>query len=622
MVNSTTSLPRWDLTTIYPGLASPEFRQALDSVSADVAALAALFDTHKIGTTQSGPPDDETVGTFESITAQLNAAEQASWQLQDFVSAFVDTDAQDVLARATASELRPAVARVAELRRRLLAWVGSLDVEVLIARSAVARDHAFLLRRARHQAAHTMSVPEEALAAALHVSGGAAWTQLHADLTASMTVRIRRDGDEQALPMSAVRAMGADPDRETRRRAYEAEVAAWKANATSLAAALNGVKGEASTLAARRSWTTPLDAALFEQGIDRTTLDAVLGATQEALPDFRRYLEAKARLLGLPTLAWYDLAAPVGEGGGWTFDTAAAIIGEQFRAYAPALGGLAERAFRERWIDAEPRPGKRGGGLCLWVGDGTSRIRLEFHPRYDSVRTLAHELGHAYHGVVLAQERRTSLQTTATPPTLLEVASKFCEELVRRGALRRAEERDNAGEQLALLDASLTSARRSVVEALANFLFEDRFFALRRTRELGADEINALMLEAQRETLGGALDPAAPYPWSWAAQPHLYLDGVSFYNLPYLFGLLFALGLHARYQDDPTTFRPAFDDLLASTGMAEPAELAARFGIDLRSPDFWRTALAAIRVDIGRFETMVNESADRNPTETRVPRQT
>ncbi len=243
-------------------------------------------------------------------------------------------------------------------------------------------------------------------------------------------------------------------------------------------------------------------------------------------------------------------------------------------------------------------------------------------PRYDSVRTLAHELGHAYHAVVLARKERTSLQIGATPPTLLETASKFCEELVRRGALRRAEERGAVGEQLALLDASLTSTRRSVVEALTNFLFEDRFFTQRRTRELGVGEINALMLEAQWETTGSVLDPTASYPWSWAAQPHLYLDGVSFYNLPYLFGLLFALGLHARYQDDPTSFRPAFDDLLASTGMAEPAALAARFGIDLRSPDFWRAGLDAIRADIAHFEALVNQRADRNLTGTRPPRQT
>ncbi len=443
MVNSTTSLPRWDLTTIYPGLSSPEFQQARDSVAADVADLVAFFDAHQIGRMPSGPLDDETVGVFESVTARFNAAEQASWQLQDFVSAFVDTDAWDELARAAASRLRPVVARVAQLRRRLLAWIGSLDVEALIVRSAVARDHAYLLRQARHQATHTMSMSEETLAAELHVSGGAAWTQLQADLMASMTAPVWRNGHTHVLPISAVRAMGTDPDRASRRQGYEAEVAAWESNALPLAAALNGVKGEALTLTAQRGWTTPLEAALFEQGIDRMILDALIGATREALPDFRRYLHAKARLLGLPMLAWYDLSAPVAEGGGWTFETASALITEQFHAYAPALGNVAERAFRERWIDAEPRPGKRGGGLCLWVGEGISCIRLEFYPRYDSVRTLAHELGHAYHSVVFAREKRTSLQIIATPPTVAETTSKFCEELVRRGrcAGPRSEER-------------------------------------------------------------------------------------------------------------------------------------------------------------------------------------
>lgn len=621
MHNSPPSLPRWDLTTIYPSLVSPEFRQARDSLDADVTDLDALFDAHDISRMPSGLVDDETVAAFESIVARFNIAEQAFWELQDFVSAFVDTDVRDMHARAVASEFRPIAASVAGLRRRLLAWVGSLDVEALIRKSVVGRDHAYLLRRAQYHVAHTMSEPEEELAAALHVCGGSAWSQLHADLTASMTARVRRDGDERVLPMSAVRVMGADPDREIRQQAYEAEVAAWEATAVPLAAALNGVKGEASLLAARRGWANPLDAALFEQGIDRATLDALIGTTRETLVDFQRYLRAKALLLGLPTLAWYDLFAPIEAGHGWTFDTAEALVTEQFRAYTPALGNLAERAFRECWIDAEPRPGKRSGGLCLWMGDGISRIRLEFHPRYDSVRTLAHELGHAYHYLVLTREGRTSLQIMASPPPFMEMVSKFCEELVRRGALSRAEEQGDAGAQLALLDASLASARRSVVETLANFLFEDRFFALRSTRELGVDEINALMLQVQKETTGDVLDKAAPYPWSWAAQPHLYLNGTSFYNVPYLFGLLFALGLHARYRDNPTAFYPAFDDLLAATGMADPMMLAARFGIDLRSPDFWRAGLAGIRADIGHFEELVHQRADQNLIERRPHRQ-
>lgn len=614
VADSRTSLPQWDLTTIYPSLVSPEFRGACDTFAQDVARLETLFEAHEVNRRKSEPLDDETIAAFENVITRFNAVQLTSWQLQDYITAFIDTDAQDMLARTTASELRPFLTRVAELRQRLVMWVGLLDVDELISRSVVARDHAFPLRRVQQRANYTMSETEEALAAAMHVSGGAAWTQLHADLTTAMTARIRQDDAECAVPMSEIRARGIDRNREVRQQAYEAEVTAWEAIATPLTAALNGIKGEVTTLTERRGWASPLDAALFDLGIDVETVQALVAATREALPDFQRYLRAKARLLGIPALAWYDLAAPVGAADEWTFDSAAALITERFRAYGPALGDLAEQAFREQWIDAEPRPGKRGGGLCLWVGEGISRIRLEFRPHYDSVRTLSHELGHAYHAAVLAQAGRTALQIDAAPPTLMETSSKFCEELVRRGALHRAEARGREEEQLALLDAFLGSTRRSVVDVLAMFLFEDRFFARRRTRELGVDEINALMLEAQRETTGDVIDPTTPYPWSWAALPHLYLDGVSFYNLPYLFGLLFALGLHARYVDDPKAFIPAFDDLLASTGMADPASLASRFDIDLRSRDFWRAGLDSIRADIQRFEILVAQNTGRDPS--------
>lgn len=602
-------VPRWDLEAVYPGLASPVFRRDLDALARDVAALAALFDAHGVRRRPPAPLDAAAVAAFEAVAPRYDAALLASWKVDSYAAAFIDTDAGDEQARAVYNELRPLLARLEALGWRFAGWVGALDVDDLLARSPLARDLAHPLRRLKELGRHAMTADEEALAADLHPCGGGAWARLHADVTATMTAPLPEDGGARSLPMGELRALAADPDRSARRRAYEAEVAAWEANALPLAAALNGVKGEAVTLAGRRGWDGPLEEALAIQGLDRSTLDALLEATRQALPDFRRYLRAKARLLGVPALAWYDLSAPVGDGGAWTFAEAASLVTERFRASGPAMGDLAERAFHERWVDAEPRPGKRGGGLCYWLGDGVSRVRLEFRPGYDSVRTLAHELGHAYHADVLARAGASGLQVEAMPATLAETASKVCEEVVREELLRGARERGRPGEELALLDGFLTAARRSVVESLAHFLFEDRFFAQRRTRELPAAEINALMLVAQAETDGDALDPAAPYPWGWAARPHLFLDGVSFYNLPYLFGLLLALGLSARRRADPDAFHRAFDALLASTGRADPVALAADIGVDLRSPSFWREGCDAIRADIDRFEALAAAAA-------------
>jgi pepF/M3 family oligoendopeptidase len=354
-------------------------------------------------------------------------------------------------------------------------------------------------------------------------------------------------------------------------------------------------------LARRRHWDSPLAAALFEANIDQQTLEAMLEAARAAFPDFRRYLRAKARALSLPALAWYDLFAPVGASATeWQFAEGASFIVEQFGSYSPRLGDFAARAFRERWIDAEPRAGKRDGAFCMALRGDESRVFANFKPAFPGVSTLAHELGHGYHNLNLAQ--RTMLQRQ-TPMTLAETASIFCETIIRNAALRRG----TPAEQLEILEASLQGSCQVVVDITSRFLFEQRVFAARRQRELSVEELNALMLEAQRETYGDGLDPEQLHPYMWAMKPHYYSTGRSFYNFPYMFGLLFGLGLYARYERDPDAFRTSYDELLGSTGMADAATLAARFGIDTRTPAFWRDSLAIVRADIDRFEALVAE---------------
>jgi pepF/M3 family oligoendopeptidase len=399
--------------------------------------------------------------------------------------------------------------------------------------------------------------------------------------------------------MSEIRNLAYDPDRAVRRRAYEAELAGFARAGVPLAAALNSIKGQVDALSRRRGWETPLDAALFDANIDRQTLDAMLEAARDAFPDFRRYLRAKARALGLPTLAWYDLFAPMGGGGrAWSFNEAARFIVEQFGSYSPRLGEFAARAFRERWIDAEPRDGKQDGAYCMSLRGDESRVFANFKPAFPGVSTLAHELGHGYHNLNLAA--RTMIQRD-TPMTLAETASIFCETIIRNAALRRGD----AAEQLEILEASLQGSCQVVVDITSRFLFERGVFERRRRRELSVDELNELMLQTQRDTYGDGLDPAVLHPYMWAVKGHYYSVGRSFYNFPYMFGLLFGLGLYARFERDPDGFRAGYDELLSSTGLADAATLAARFGIDLRTPDFWRASLTIVRADIDRFEALV-----------------
>ncbi len=208
------------------------------------------------------------------------------------------------------------------------------------------------------------------------------------------------------------------------------------------AEAMNGVKNEAIIFHRRRGWAEPLDASLDANGVDRRTFEAMNAAVVDALPGFRRYLRAKARLLGSGGidggLPWWDLAAPVGDGSlaivPWP--AACTLVLDTFASYSPALAAVARRAFEGRWIDTEAREGKRAGGFTMPMRGDESRILMNFTPSPDGACTLAHELGHAYHTVQLAP--RTALQREP-PMTLDETASIFCETLLRKEALARAD---------------------------------------------------------------------------------------------------------------------------------------------------------------------------------------
>jgi pepF/M3 family oligoendopeptidase len=590
-----TALPRWDVSAIFPALDSPGFAAAHEALVADLDRLTALYDRHDVRGGEARPPTDADISAFDAVLTATNDLLDEVRTLNAYLYTFVSTDARDDEAAGLQSQVQTQLAALGHLAKRFEAWVARFGADALIAGSPDAADHAFPLRKAEAAAAHQMSEGEESLATELRLSGSGAWQRLHRDLSARLTADVVvADRAVETLPMSVVRGLANDPDPARRRAAFDGELDAWAGVAIPLAAALNGAKGEHNVLNRRRGFADALEPALVTNNVDRATLDAMHQAVVESLPDFRRYLRAKATLLGHDGgLPWWDLLAPVdtGEGQRWAWDAATDHVTDAFAGFSPHLARLVERATAERWIDAEPRDGKATGAFCLPVRGDESRVLLNFDGSFNSVQTLAHELGHAYHNTNLGH--RTPMQRR-TPMALAETASIFCETVVVTAGLADASD----DERLVLLDIDLQGSTQVVVDIHSRFLFELDLCRRREARTLSVDELCESMLDAQRAAYGDGLDDAHLHPYMWAVKGHYFTP---FYNWPYTFGLLFGIGLYARYLDDPDGFRSGYDDLLASTGLGEADELAARFGIDVRTPDFWRASLDVIRTRIDDF---------------------
>ncbi len=589
------SAPRWDLAPFFPSPQSQEYEQEFSEFVRDIETLSALHNEYSVRRRESAGIDADFVSAYEPITAAWNALRDRQRLLSAYIGCLTTTDARDDAAKSRLSQLDERSVALDKLYTCYVAWVGTSDIEALAAQSTVARDHEYQLWKMKQQAAHQMTEAEEELATELRTAGLTGWSHLHGNMSALLEVQVALPSGEQTLPMSSVRALANHPDRAVRKAGYEAELSAWDAVSIPFAAALNSIKGFQQTVRRRRSYGDDVEPTLLSNGISRAALDAMQQTCAESFPDFRRYMAAKSRLLGLERLAWFDLTAPVGASvKRYSWQEAEEFILTNFRRYSERLASFAARAFDGSWIDAEPRIGKRGGAYCTGFIPGTSRIMMNFDGSFNSVSTLAHELGHAYHNFNLKD--RTALQR-GTPSTLAETASIFCETL----AFEAATDQARPEERLALLDTVLERNLAVVVDIHSRFLLEQTVFFRRSERELTVPELNAAMVDAQRQTYGPNVHPL--HAFMWAVKGHYY--GPTFYNYPYTFGLLFGLGLYARYLEDPSAFQRQYDDLLSCTGMEDAVTLCRRFGFDIERQEFWRSSLDIIRAQIAEFQRLV-----------------
>ncbi len=606
------TIPRWNLDSIFPGLDTPEYRQALADYTAGMDTIDKLLDLADRFTREANSNFDFAKWLSSFLDEEDKLLSQMG-TLFAYAYTSYSTDTTNPAYMNNLSHIEKISIRAQQqglkFNAMLLAHQTSLDE--FYRRFPQYEEYRYHLNECIEETKHQMSAQEEKLAADLQQTGGDAWGRLQEQIISNLH-------DENGKTFNEIRNEAYSPDAQARKDAWKKELALLEANRIALAASLNNLKGETITLNKRRHWENALDRSLTTARVSRKTIDALIGALEEALPMWRQYFQAKAQLLRATGrtasestdkgLAFYDLFAPIADSKDgtnnnellekkWTFAEARDYIIKEYNSFSPDMGTFAAHAFDSGWIDAEVRPGKVGGAYDEDFPKGhQSRILTNFTGTFSDIITLAHELGHAYHFSCL---KGKAPRFFSYPMTLAETASTFAETIVKQDMLAQADEKD----KIKILDLDLQDAAQVLVDILCRFYFERSVFEARAKGELNADDFCRLMREAQEKSYGNGLNEER-HEYMWALKSHYYSTGFDFYNYPYAFGQLFAAGLYARSRKEGASFAKTYSTLLADTGSMSCEALCQKAGFDITRKDFWQEGIAMYAKEVSLFTSL------------------
>ena len=575
----------WNLSAIYQGLSDPAYE-------ADVKAFEEVVaDTARVIEAAKAMNEKERV---EALLLQEEKVNTLYMKLGEYVelAQSVDTSNGDLMAQISRlqkiySNYAPYEAAIKKL------YAGIADLDKVLNTSELAKEYSFRLKEMKVEAKYLFSDEVEAMITSMDMFAGSAWNKLQGYMTS--TLKVDYDGGQITLP--EVRNLAYSPDADVRKKAYEAEIAAYEKIQDGVAFAINNIKTQVTMLSNKRGYESVLDMTLKQSRLKRETLEAMMEAIRESLPVFRKYLRKKAEMLGHENgLPWYELFAPMGKADKtFTIEEAKEYLTTCFKEFSPQMSDMMARAFEEEWIDFYPKKGKVGGAFCAGVAClKQSRILTNYDGSFSSVGTLAHELGHAYHNLQIENERCLNQDY---PMPVAETASTFNEVHVGEYALKQA----TAEEKLNLLENDLKEQTQVIMDIYSRYLFETAVFEQSQNKFLMADDLNELMLWAQKEAYGDGLDPEYLNPGMWICKGHYYSANLSFYNFPYAFGDLFALGLYSLFEKEGASFVEKYNALLNATATCTAEEAGKLVGIDLTDKAFWKAGLDQIAKKVEAF---------------------
>lgn len=569
----------WQLDDLYPSYESEAFQGDLASLDEFKDEMLAL----KL--------DD----SLEAVKAVIDLKERlyiTTRRLSAYISLNLSTNATDEESTNYQNILSNKLNQLTKFQAKMNRFLGDLTVDV--SQDQDLADYAFYFKEMKEDRKYLLSDEVEEAVSRMGRSAGHAWSNLQGFLTSQAEANFR--GEKKTL--SELRNLAYDKDADVRQEAYQVELSLYDQLKDSVAFSLNNVKSHVLDVSDMRGYASPLEQTLLQSRMSQETLDALLTAIKESLPNFRRYLKHKASVLGHKgSLPFYDLFAPMGDTNQtFTVEETKTYLVDKFSQFSPDLAEMTATFYEKNYMDFYPRKGKRGGAFCANLPFiSQSRIMLNFDGSLNNVLTIAHELGHAYHGTKIQSHR--PLNWGYSMP-VAETASTFNEAIVMNHLLADAASDD---EKVAVIEQYLQDVTQIIVDIYSRYLFETAVFDKRQTSFMFAPQLAELMVNAQKEAYGDGLDEASLHPYMWINKSHYYSSGLSFYNFPYAFGGLFSRGLYEQYLQEPTSFVEQYGELLNKTTVASVEETAAVMDIDVTQVDFWRTALKGIEDYVDQF---------------------
>ena len=568
----------WSLKEIYPSFESEEFQRDFERFS----NFREVF---------NGLTLEDNLESIKAAIATLEEFSVLSSRLGNYINLTLTANTTDETANKYRTLFGNAYAALNSAYTKVYKFIGSVETDITADENL--KDYEFYFAEAKQQYKHLLSDELEDVIAKFSISGGDGWEQLFE----AMTSGVEGEFKGEKVTLSEIRNMAYDADAAVRKEAYETELKMYDTIKEPIAFALNNIKQQVLTETSLRGFESPLTQTLEASRMSRQTLDALLEAIREYLPQFRAYLKHKAALLGHENgLPFYDLFAPIGESSRrFTIEESKEFLLENFKGFSEDLAQMTKEAYENNYIDFLPRKGKVGGAFCSNLPFiKQSRILTNFSGSLSDVVTIAHELGHAYHGLHI-ENHRVLNQEYSMP--VAETASTFNENIVMNTVISEASD----AEKVALLESQLQDTTQIIVDIYSRYLFESAVFENREKSFMFSKDLEQLMLDAQKEAYGDGLDPDAMHPYMWACKPHYYSSGLSFYNFPYAFGGLFSKGLYAIYQEQPEGFVEKYQELLRATTVTSAEDTAKVLGVDVEDSAFWKKALAQVADNIEQF---------------------